>query len=348
MNENPWLRVLNSCSDNRKSNIQNRKWVGCLAILVMLAGWVRMAEAQQPKKVPRIGFLLGGSPSSASPFTEAFRQGLRELGYVEGKNIVIEYRWTEGKTERLPDLAAELVRLKVDVIVVGATTQTAAAKKATNTIPIVMAGVGDPIGAGFIASLSRPGGNVTGVTTLMAELSGKRLELLKEAVPKLFRVAALFSPTGLGPLQLKEVEVAAKSLGLKVQSLEVQAPEDLEPAFSAMKRERSNGLIALRGAIINFQGRQVVDLAAKNRMPAIYYDKEFVESGGLMAYGPSIADQSRRAAIYVDKILKGAKPADLPVEQPMKFELVINLKTAKQIGLTIPQSVLYRADKVIK
>ena len=307
------------------------------------------AAAQQPKKVPRIGYLSGVSPSAISDRTEAFRQGLRELGYVEGKNIVIEYRWAEGRVDRLPDLATELVRLKVEVIVTSGPTPTRSTKEATVTIPIVMTQVGDPVGNGFVASLARPGGNITGLSTLAPELSGKQLELLKEIIPKLSRVAVLGTSTNPDSAQsLKETELAAGAFGVKLQYLDVLGPKDIETAFQAARKGRADAILALSSRVLVSQRTQVVDLAVKSRLPAIYRNREDVEAGGLMSYGVSLTDLSRRAAAYVDKILKGAKPADLPVEQPMKFEFIINLKAAKQIGLTIPHEVLARADKVIR
>jgi putative ABC transport system substrate-binding protein len=306
-------------------------------------------EAQQPKKVPRIGFLSGVSPSTNPTRREAFRQGLRELGYVEGKNIIIEYRYAEGQQDRESELAAELVRLKVDVIVTGGPTATRAAKKATPTIPIVIAFDDDPVGSGFVASLARPGGNITGLSSLAPEVSGKQLELLKEIVPNLARVGVLGDVTRPGiPQALREIKVAADAFHVQVQYLEVRAPKDIETAFRAASKERADALVVLGSPALNLQQKQVAALAVKNRLAVIYSNREFVEAGGLMSYGISLADLSRRAAAYVDKILKGAKPADLPVEQPTKFELLVNLKTAKQIGLTIPPNVLARADKVIK
>jgi len=308
-----------------------------------------VAEAQQPARIHRIGIL---SPSSGPFFSardEAFRQRLRQLGYVEGKNIVIEYRYAEGKGERLPDLAAELVQLKVDVIVTTSAGATLAAKKASGTIPIVIAAAADPVGSGLVSSLARPGGNITGLSLMAPDLDGKRLELLKEAVPKVARVAFLREPGGTrGNLPLTEMEAAAKALGLKLLSLEVRSLDDFESAFARAKRESAQALITTSGPLINTQQRRVLDLAAKNRLPAIYHYSEFVEAGGLMSYAPDNTDGWRRAADYVDKILKGAKPADLPIEQPKKFELIINLKAAKQIDLTIPPSLLARADRVIK
>ena len=280
---------------------------------------------------------------------DAFRQGLRELGYVEGKNIIIECRSAEGKPDHLPALAAELVRLKVDVIVTGGGRATRTAKEATNTIPIVMAQVPDPVGDGFVASLARPGGNITGLSALGPELSGKRLELLKETIPKLSRVAVLGTSTTPGNAQqLREVELAAEALKVKLQFLDVLDPKDIETAFRVASKGHAEGVLVLSASVFVSARTQVLDLAQKSRLPAIYYRPEFVEAGGLMSYGVNDTDLYRRAATYVDKILKGTKPADLPVEQPTKFEFIINLKAAKQIGLTIPPNVLARADKVIK
>jgi len=314
-----------------------------------------LAEGQEPtKKVPRIGLLGSGSPSSHASQYEAFRQGLRELGYVEGKNILIEYRYAEGKFDRFPDLAAELIRLKVDVMVTGGSPGTRAAQQATRTIPLVMTVVGDPIAGGFVASLARPGGNITGLTQIAPQLSGKRLELLKEAFPKISRVAVFEDvATRIGTEQrsmnLQETQMAAEALGIKLHSLEVRGPNpDLEAAFRTAKSERAGALVILPGPLLLLHRKRVVELAAKSRLPAIYPHPEFVEDGGLMFYGPDFVDLFRRAATYVDKILKGTKPADLPVEQPTKFEFVINLKAAKQIGLTVPPNVLARADKVIR
>jgi putative ABC transport system substrate-binding protein len=320
---------------------------GLCALLFALCSSV---EAQQPTKIPRIGFLSGALPSSFAARAEAFQQGLHELGYEEGRNVVIEYRYAEGKFDRLPALAAELVRLKVDVIVTGGPTATRPAKEATITIPIVMAQDTDPVGNGFVASLPRPGGNITGLSSLSSELSGKRLELLKEIVPGLSRVAVFGTSTNPGNAQsLKEMELAARSFGVKIQSLDIREPRDIESSFRAAVKERADACLMLpAGPIANSQRKEIIELAAKTRLPTIYRDREQVEAGGLMSYGVNFDDLFRRAATYVDKILKGRKPADLPVEQPKKFELIINLKTAKQIGLTIPQSVLYRADKVIK
>ena len=311
-----------------------------------------VAQAQQPKKVSRIGYLSAADPAGESTRSEAIRLALREIGYIEGQNIAIEYRYGEGKRDRLPELAAELVRLKVDIIVVaGGDPLIRAAKNATKTIPIVMVGVGiDPVEAGFVESLARPGGNVTGLTNLSRELGGKRLELLKEAVPKLARVAVLYDPAL--PVSVREVKevlpVAARALGLTLQPWEVRAADDFEKVFAALSKERPDGLYVPAGPLMTANEKRIVGFALKSRLPSMYGSREAVDAGGLMYYGADLADSYRRVAYFVDRILKGAKPADLPVEQPTKFELVINLKTAKQIGLTIPQSVLYRADRVIK
>jgi putative ABC transport system substrate-binding protein len=323
--------------------------VGLIAIVVAFAMCGAVVEAQQPKKVPRIGYLTTVSLSAISARIEAFRQGLRELGYIEGENIVIDRRFAEGKLDRLPELAAELVRLKIDIIVTTGPGPTRAAKEATSMIPIVMAQDPDPVGSGFVASLARPGGNITGLSTLAPEISGKRLELLKETVPKLSRVGVFGTSTSPGNAQsLKETELAAGAFGVKLQYLDVLGPKDIETAFRAAGKGRADAVLILGGAVFVSQRAQVTDLAVKSRLPAIYWRSDFVEAGGLMTYGVSFTDLDRRAATYVDKILKGAKPADLAVEQPTKFELVINLKAAKQIGLTIPPNVLARADRVIR
>ena len=308
------------------------------------------AEAQQAGKVPRIGVLGESSPSDRPPLLDAFRQRLRELGWVEGQNIVIDYRYAEGRVDRLPDLAAELVRLKVDLIVSGGTQVVTAAKNATETIPIVMIAVRDPVGTGLIASLARPGGNVTGVSGYAGlEIVAKQLELLKETVPKIRRVAILSNPANAyHQLAIREVNVAARSLGVQLQLLEARGPNEFDGAFAAMAKERVGALLVLSDAMLNSHRTRLADLAARSRLPAAYGVRESVEAGGLMSYGPSFLDLYRRSAAYVDKILKGAKPADLPVEQPTKFELVINLKAAKSIGLTIPQQVLSRADQLIE
>jgi len=319
------------------------------ALIVMLTGCGAAAEAQQSGKVPRVGFLAAASPSLISARMEAFRQGLKERGYIEGKNIALEYRWAEGKLDRLPHLAAELVRLKVDVIVTAGPAATRPAKEATTTIPIVMAFDSDPVGSGLVASLARPGGNITGLSILAPEISGKQLELLKETVPGLSRVAILGDPNEPGNAQaLRETERAAKALGLQIKHLNVQGAKDFETAFQAAKKGGADGILVLISPAATFHRAQIADLAAKSRLPAIHVNLELVEAGGLIGYGASITDSFRRAATFVDKILKGAKPADLPVEQPTKFELVINLRAAKQIGLTIPPNVLARATRVIE
>jgi putative ABC transport system substrate-binding protein len=306
-----------------------------------------VVEAQQPAKVPRIGVLLSGSRSSTATNTDAFRQALRELGYVEGQNIAIEYQYADGKVDRLAELAAELVGVKVDVLIAGGGNNvTRALKQGTKTIPIVMTSGSDAVAGGLVSSLARPGGNVTGLTSLWDDLIGKRLELLKETVPKLSRVAVLWE-TGAGT-QWKASQTAARELGLQLFSMEVHSANDFESAFKEAVKARSGALAITASPLLTANRERVADLATKNRLPAVYATPEHAEAGGLMAYGPNQADLYRRTAVYVDKILKGTKPADLPVEQPKKFELVINLKTAKQIGLTIPPNVLVRADKVIK
>jgi putative ABC transport system substrate-binding protein len=325
-----------------------KKFFG-LALCAMLLALSLSAAAQQPTKVPRIGFLLAVPPSTISARIEAFRQGLRALGYVEGKNIVIEWRSSEGKADRLPALAAELVRLNVDVIVSGGPPPTRVAKQATATIPIVMGYDDDPIGSGFVESLARPGGNITGLATLAAQISGKQIELLKEIVPKLSRVAVFGNASQPGhPQALREINLAADALRVQIQYLEIREPKDIETAFQAATKERADAVLVVTTPLLTTQRGQVADLAIKNRLPAIYSRPEYVEDGGLVFYGVSYTDLFRRAATYVDKILKGAKPADLPVEQPKKFEFIINLKAAKQINLTIPPNVLARADRVIR
>jgi putative ABC transport system substrate-binding protein len=326
-----------------------REFIGTLAGTLVAAPLA--AEAQQAAKVARIGYLTI-NVAAAPHLPEAFRQGLRDLGYVEGRNLVIEYRDAEGKVERLPTLAAELVALKVDVILVPGTLPALAAKQATRTLPIVFANVGDALTSGLVESLARPGGNVTGLSILAPELVGKGLELLKQAVPGVSRVVVLWTPGGVpertGKDMLKEAEVAGRALGVRLQFLEARGPADIDRAFSDITRARAGALTVLGSAMFFNERRRLVDLAAKNRLPAVYPWREFVDAGGLMSYGPNFADLYRRAATYVDKILKGAKPGDLPVEQPTKFELVINLKTAKALGLTIPPSLLQRADEVIQ
>jgi len=320
----------------------------CLTLGLFLALCLS-AQAQQPNKVPRIAYLTVAPLSANVARVEAFGQGLRELGYVDGKNIVVEWRSGEGKLNSESELVAEAVRLKVDVIVTSGPTMTRAAKEATATIPIVMTFDSDPIGSGFIASLARPGGNITGLSALSPELSGKQLELLKEIIPKLSRVAILGnSKEPANPKTLKEIESSAAAFGIRVQPLDVLTPSDIETAFHTATKARSDALVVLASFVLNDHRVRVAHLALKNRLPAIYFRQEFVAAGGLMSYGTSFADLSRRAATYVDKIIKGAKPADLPVEQPTKFELVVNLKAAKQIDLTVPPNVLARADRVIR
>ena len=305
------------------------------------------AGAQQPAKVPRIGLLSPHSPSDTALWHQAFRQGLHDLGWVEGKNISIEYRYAEGRTDRLPDLAADLVRLKADIIVAAVGTDALAAQKATRAIPIVVASMGDP--SGLVESLARPGGNITGLSQMVLELVGKRLELLKEIVPKLSRVAVLWNPQGqISTLSWKEIQLPAQKLGVQLHSLEVRSPNDFTKAFEDATKARAGALAITPHPVLGGNLKRIADLAAKSRLPSIFHLREFVDSGGLLTYGVDRSDLFRRAATYVDKILKGAKPADLPVEQPTKFELVINLKTAKALGLTIPQSVLIRADRVIQ
>jgi len=329
----------------------NRK-IFCLALCAFLFALGVSAQAQQPAKVPRIGYLTNESLSALSARTEAFRKALRELGYLEGKNIVIEWRDAEGKLDRQNELAVELVRLRVDVIVTAGGQATRSAKEATMTIPIVMTQERDPVSSGFIASLARPGGNITGLSRLAPELSGKQLELLKEIIPRLFRVAVLGSLTQSSRTRtqtLKEIEAAAGALGVKLQYLDVQSLKDIEAAFRAARKSQADAVLWLvSGPIGGTHRPRIGELAVQSRLPAIYEQAEYVEAGGLMSYGVSFTDLDRRAATYVDKILKGAKPADLPVEQPKKFEFIINLKAAKQIGLAIPPNVLARADRVIR
>jgi putative ABC transport system substrate-binding protein len=316
-----------------------------VAVVVVAA----IAEAQQGAKVPHIGYLAGASASANPARIEAFREGLRELGYVEGKNIFIEWRYAEGKRDRLHELANELVRLKVDVIVSGGPAATGSAKEATVNIPIVMAFDTDPVGSAFVASLARPGGNITGLSILYPEISGKQLELLKEIVPRLSRVAVLGTSSDPGYAQVsKDTGLASAALGVKLQYLDVLGAKDVEPVFQAAGKLRVDALLVLESAVLALQRAKIADLAVKSRLPAMYSRREWVEDGGLMSYGANFVDLSRRAATYVDRILKGARPGELPVEQPKKFEFVINLKAAKQIGLTIPPNVLARADKVIR
>jgi putative ABC transport system substrate-binding protein len=322
-----------------------------LLIAVALVAFAVIVEAQQPKKVFQIGYLSNTDAATDSSRAEAIRLALRKLGYIEGQNIAIEYRYSEGKRDRAPELAAELVRLKVDIIVVaGGETWIRAAKNATKTIPIVMVGLGtDPVKAGLVKSLARPGGNVTGITALSRELGGKRLELLKEAVPKISRVAVLYDPANPNSVEVKEdLRIAARALKLTILPSEARAADDFEKVFAAMSKERPDGLVVTGGTLMRPNQKRIAGFALKSRLPSVSSSEEFVDAGGLMSYAADDADNYRRVAIYVDKILKGAKPGDLPVEQPTKFELVINLKTAQQIGVTIPQKVLARADRVIK
>ena len=346
MIERSWMRRLDSFSDNRKSKIQNRKWLGLFAIIVALTVCGARTEAQQTKKVPRIGYLTSAL-DRFNPNRDAFRQGLRDLGWVESQNILIEYRYAEGKNERLTDLAADLVRLKVDLIVTTGGTATNAAKQATRLIPIVFTQVGAPDKQGFVANFARPGGNITGLSNVAEELSGKRLELLKEAIPKVSRVAVLWD-SATGRHSSEATEEAARLLGVQLQILEATGRDDFDRAFEAATKGRAGAITVLSSGIFHTHREALVSLSSKNRLPGVYDHKDYAETGGLMSYGPDVPELFRRAATYVDKILKGAKPADLPVEQPMKFEFVVNLKTAKQIGLTIPPNVLARADRVIR
>jgi len=326
----------------------NRK-ITALALSTLLFALCASAAAQQVRKVARIGFLDVNFPSTNADRYEEFRRGLRELGFVEGKNIVIDHRYAEGKLDRVPELAAELVREKIDLLVTPNATVAQTAKKLTAMIPIVIVGTGDPIGTGLVNSLAQPGTNVTGLASLQTELSGKRLELLKEAFPKITHVAVLWNPSSpTNAFSWKETQAAAIPLALQLQSLEVRRSEDFERAFTVATTKYVEGLMTLRDVLTNVHRKEIIAFSVKNRLPAIYANTESAEEGGLMSYAPDFRYIYRRAAVYVDKILKGAKPADLPVEQPTKFELVINLKTAKQIGLTIPPNVLAQADKVIK
>jgi putative ABC transport system substrate-binding protein len=336
-----------SLSHNRKSAIQNRKWVGLFAIVVSLTLCGARADAQQAEKIFRIGYLDRSTASGSAPVLEAFKQELRKLGWTEGKNITIEYRFAEASSERLPEFAADMVRLKVDLIVVSGTPFALAAKNATSTVPIVMTTAADPVGSGLVASLARPGGNVTGLSSL-GELTTKRLEVLKDAVPKLARVGVLRPPGGQN-LQLKELRAAALEVKLKLEEIDTQLnAKGLESAFQTAKQKQVGAIMTTTGRIFFGERKRIVELAGKYRLPAIYFQKEFVDEGGLMSYGVDFDDLYRLAAVYVDKILKGAKPADLPVQQATKFEFIINLKAAKQIGLVIPNRVLERANQVIR
>jgi putative ABC transport system substrate-binding protein len=322
----------------------NRQILWLLTVILLVS--IPLAEAQQPEKIPRIGILFIGSRNQ--PHLAAFKQGLRERGYTEGKDIVIEYRYAEGRYDRLPELASDLARMNVDVIVTTSSISARAARKATNTIPIVMT-TGNPVEQGLAASLAKPGGNVTGLTVMLAEMSGKRVEILKETFPKMSRVAVVWAPSQIeAAWGFKETQETVQAFSLKLQSVEIQRAEDIEKVFAEIPKARASALIVILSPFVTLHSKRIVELALKHNLPGMYPTRQFAEEGGLMAYGPLIADLYRRAATYVDKILKGARPADLPVEQPTKFELVINLKTAKQIGLTIPPIVLARADRVIK
>ena len=345
------MRTWTRFSDNPKSKIQNRKWAGIVAIVVAFAMCGVEARAEQPKKVARIGYLAPQDAASESARAQAIRLALRELGYIEGQNIATEYRYAGGKVDRFPEVAAELVRLKVDVIVVsGGARLIVAANNTSKTTPVVMMTAGfDPVELGLVKTFARPGGNITGLTSLSRELGGKRLELFKEAVPKVARVAVLYDAGAPGTTRLKEdLPVAARTLGLTVRSWEVRDADSFERVIAALNNERPDGVYVSSGRLMRANQKRIVDFALKSRLPSVYSDRTPVDAGGLMSYAADLAASYRRVAYYVDKILKGAQPADLPVEQPTKFELAINLKTTKQIGLTIPQSVLYRADKVIK
>jgi putative tryptophan/tyrosine transport system substrate-binding protein len=340
------MRPLNSSSDNRKSKTRNRKWLRCITIVAALIGWVWVAQAQPAAKIPRVGILFMGGRDQ--PHLESFKQGLREHGYSEGKNIFLEYRYAEGKYDRLTALAQEFVREKVDIIVTTSTQSAQAARAATRTIPIVITS-GNPVQPGLAESFAKPGGNVTGLSIFLTDLSGKRVELLKEAFPKVTRIATLWSSgsseAGIGR---KEAEEAAQALAIRLHLLKVQTRDDIEKAFAGLPKANVNALLVVLSPEVTFHSKTIVNLALKHRLPGMYPTRQFAEEGGLMAYGPLIGDLYRRAAVFVDKILKGANPAELPVEQPTKFELVINLNTAKQIGATIPPNILARADRVIK
>jgi ABC-type uncharacterized transport system substrate-binding protein len=333
-------------SKETEENSMFRRIIFCLPLTLLL---VTVAWAQQVKKIPRIGFLGNSTAALEENLVEPFRRGLRDLGYVEGRNILIEYRWAEGNYDRFPALIGELVAQKVEIIVTAGTPASLAVKKAAPSIPLVMAAAGDPIGTGLIESLAHPGGNITGLSGMVMDLEAKRLELLREVIPKLSHVAVFWNPTS--PLQVnseKEVQAAARALKMKVLSLGVQAPEQFDNAFGTIRRERPHALMVMPDRLFLHNRARIMEFATKQHLPGVYAYVELVEAGGLMSYGPSYADMHRRAATFVDKILKGRKPSDLPVEQPTKFELVINLKTAKQIGVTIPPNVLARADRVIR
>src|SRR5918999_4622009 len=323
--------------------------LACYTLCALLCVKIYPVEAQDSKNIPRLGFLSVGAAQDERDRLGVFQEGLRELGYIEAKNILIEYRFADGKLDRLPELATALARLNVNIIVTAGNEAVQAAKNATQSIPIVMAFSGDPVGAGFVASLARPGGNITGLSRINIELTAKRLELLNETVPSATRIAVLFNPEGRVPmLALKEAQAAAQRLGLHIQALEMKAPQDIETAFRSAARDRAAAVMTLPGGFTGFHRTRIVNLAAKSRLPGVYNNSRFVEDGGLMSYASDQREEFRRAALYVDRILKGAKPADLPVEQPTKFDLLINLKAAKQIGVKIPANVLARADRVIR
>ena len=349
MHQRIMIRASDHRSDNGKSTIQNRKLAGIVGFVIAFAMSAAVAHAQRPGKIYRIGFLFAGNQAAAVGRLQALREGLQDRGYEEGKNIVLETRYGDGKLDRVPALAVELVNLKVDVIVTGGPTDTRAAKEATSMLPIVMAQDSEPVGSGFVDSLARPGGNITGLSTLSPEVSGKQLELLKEVIRKLSRVSVLGNSTEPGNAEtLRETQLAAGAFGAQLQYVDLHEPGNLVRALSEIKNGRTNAVVVFRNPVASAQRTRIIDFMAKNRLPAIYVAPEWVEDGGLLSYALDVRDNYRRAATYVDRILKGAKPGDLPVEQPTKFELVINLKTAKQIGLTIPPNVLARADKVIR
>jgi putative ABC transport system substrate-binding protein len=351
MNETFVSPHMDSPSDNQKYKIKNPNWLGLSVTAFLLVAAGAAAHAQQPTgKISRIGYLSGiGDPNSPGPDIEAFRKGLRDLGYIDGKNILVEYRYSEGKNDRMQSFVTELLQLKVDVIVSGVGPAISAAKQATKTIPIVMVTAADPVAMGYVDSLARPGGNITGLTRLTRELSGKRLELLKDVVPGISRVGILWSTTDGLQTNFQYYEAAARALKIPIQSLEVRAPKpDFEGAFEAAAKGRVNALITVTTSLLTRHAKQIGDLAIKNRRPLMSEGSHYVEAGALLSYSANDSELYRRATIYIDKILKGTKPADIPVEQPTKFEFVINLQTAKALNLTIPQSVLFRADKVIK
>jgi len=344
MDANDSLGAMNSYSYNPKSEIKNLKWVGLVALLVTFA--ICGARAQAQSRIPRVGVLFMGDRNQ--PHLEEFKQGLREHGYSEGKNIILEYRYAEGEYDRLTDLAKELVNEKVDVIITTSTISALAARKSTQTIPIVMTS-GSPLERGLAKSLAKPGGNVTGLSALLPEMSGKRVELLKEAFPKITRVATLWSPrSSEAVIGLRETEEAARAFALSLHLMKVQTREDIENAFAALPKANVNAVLVVLSPEVTLNSKRIVDLALQQRLPGMYPTRQFAEEGGMMAYGPLIGDLYRRAAAYVDKVLKGAKPADIPIEQPTKFEFVVNLKAAKQMGLTIPPNVVARADRVIR